>query len=230
MTVTVTNSGARDGDEVVQLYARAVDPRVPRPHRALVAHERRRLAAGQSGTFRFRVPRGELGHWDVAHGRWTVDPGTYVIEAGASSADIRLGKEITVDGPAPRPRPVLEVGLRAADFDSAHSVSLVDLSRVSGDAVAAHEDVAGQLLYRGCDFGPAPGPGDVLVETAGGGGTVELHLPDGTTVAAVSVPATGGPYTYTATGGALAARPTGVHDLHVTLRGALRLARLGFCG
>ena len=188
-----------------------------------------------------RLPVQEaLGFWDVAHGRWTVDPGTYEIHAGASSADIRRTASLTVDGPPPAPRPALERGLAAADFDSADGVSLVDLTKVRGDAVAAGADVIGRLLFRACDFGA--GARTVTVEAAraehpsgGGAGaagaaTVELHLSDGTTLASVAIPPTGDPYRYTTVGADLPTPPSGVHDLHITLRGGLRLARLGFSG
>ncbi|MFK4272288.1 glycoside hydrolase family 3 C-terminal domain-containing protein [Streptomyces milbemycinicus] len=231
----VTNAGPCDGDEVVQIYVSAPKARVPRPHRRLVAHRRVPLRQGETARLFFTVPVDEaLGFWDVAHGRWTVDPGTYEIHAGASSADIRCTATIAVDGPPPAPRPVLERGLAAADFDSADGIRLVDLTKVRGDAVACADDTIGRLLFRACDFGA--GARTVTVEAAraedveGDGAVVELHLSDGTTLASVAIPPTGDPYRYTTVGATLPTPPSGVHDLHITLRGALRLARLGFSG
>ncbi|MFI0735599.1 glycoside hydrolase family 3 C-terminal domain-containing protein [Streptomyces sp. NPDC021225] len=229
----ITNVGPCDGDEVVQIYLGAPGARVPRPHRRLIAHRRVHLRQGETARLFFTVPAEEaLGFWDVAHGRWAVDPGTYEIHAGASSADIRRTATITVDGPPPAPRPVLERGLTAADFDSADGITLVDLTKVRGDAVACGDDTVGRLLFRGCDFGA--GARTVTVEAAHaettGAAAVELHLSDDTTLATVAIPPTGGPYRYTTVGAALPTPPSGVHDLHITLRGALRLARLGFSG
>lgn len=260
----VTNAGPCDGDEVVQIYVSAPGARVPRPHRRLIAHRRVPLRQGETARLFLTVPAEEaLGFWDVAHGRWAVDPGTYEIHAGASSADIRRTTSVTVDGPPPAPRPVLERGLAAADFDSADGVRLVDLTKVRGDAVASGDDAIGRLLFRACDFGA--GARTVTVEAAraenakntegtegtegtenlepvetvddtgagadpAGAAVVELHLSDGTTLATVAIPPTGGPYRYTTVGAALPTPPSGVHDLHITLRGALRLARLGFSG
>ncbi|KAK1182497.1 glycoside hydrolase family 3 C-terminal domain-containing protein [Streptomyces sp. NBS 14/10] len=235
----VTNVGPYDGDEVAQIYVSAPGARVPRPHRRLIAHRRVPLRQGETARLFFTVPADEaLGFWDVAHGRWTVDPGTYEIHAGASSTDIRRTATIAVDGPPPAPRPVLERGLAAADFDSADGIRLVDLTKVRGDAVAGTDDTIGRLLFRACDFGA--GARTVTVEAAraqdpeGTGAAdaaaVELHLSDGTTLASVAIPPTGDPYRYTTVGATLPTPPSGVHDLHITLRGALRLARLGFSG
>jgi beta-glucosidase len=38
-------------------------------------------------------------HWDVATGRWTVEPGTFQLRAGRSSALLRLATEIRISGP-----------------------------------------------------------------------------------------------------------------------------------
>ncbi|MER8154701.1 glycoside hydrolase family 3 C-terminal domain-containing protein [Streptomyces sp. NPDC094472] len=231
----VTNSGPYDGDEVVQIYASAPGSRVPLPHRRLIAHRRVRLRRGERVRLFFTVPvEDALGFWDVAHGRWTVDPGTYEIHAGASSADLRATATVTVEGPPPAPRPVLRRGLEAADYDAADGIVLVDRTKVRGDAVACRDDAVGRLLFRACDFGA--GATSMTVETARDAAaaeddaTVEVHLTDGTTLATVAVPPTGGRYAYTTVRAALATPPTGVQDLHITLRGGLRLARLGFSG
>lgn len=231
----VTNSGPYDGDEVVQIYASAPGPRVPLPHRRLIAHRRVRLRRGERVRLFFAVPvEDALGFWDVAHGRWTVDPGTYEIHAGASSADLRATATVTVEGPPPAPRPVLRRGLEAADSDAADGIVLVDRTKVRGDAVACRDAAVGRLLFRACDFGA--GATSMTVEAArdaaaaGDDATVEVHLPDGTTLATAAVPPTGGRCAYTTVRAALPMPPTGVQDLHITLLGGLRLTRLGFSG
>ncbi|MBL1113235.1 glycoside hydrolase family 3 C-terminal domain-containing protein [Streptomyces sp. 110] len=265
----VTNSGPCDGEEVVQIYASAPGSRVPLPHRRLIAHRRVRLRRGERARLFFTVPvEDALGFWDVAHGRWTVDPGTYEIHAGASSADLRATATVTVEGPPPAPRPVLRRGLEAADYDAADGIVLVDRAKVRGDAVACRDGAVGRLLFRGCDFGAGAmsmtveaaydsaeaGDGVTVGGTVAGDGTtvdgtvagdgarvggtvagdgamVEAHLADGTTLVTAAVPPTGGRYVYTTVRAALPTPPTGVQDLHITLRGGgLRLARLGFSG
>ncbi len=233
----VTNSGPYDGDEVVQLYASAPASRVPLPHHRLIAHRRVRLRRGERVRLFFTVPvEDALGFWDVAHGRWTVDPGTYEIHAGASSADLRTTATVTVEGPPPAPRPVLRRGPEAADYDAADGIVMVDRAKVRGDAVACRDGAVGRLLFRACDFGAGAtsmtveAAHDAAGSAAGDDARVEVHLADGTTLATVAVPPTGGRYTYTTVRAALRTPPTGVQDLHITLRGNLRLARLGFSG
>ncbi|WP_419999455.1 glycoside hydrolase family 3 C-terminal domain-containing protein [Streptomyces boninensis] len=224
VTVAVTNTGDRDVDEVVQIYGAAIDPRVPRPHRALLAFERRRIGAGERAEFRFRRPLAELGHYDVGHGRWTVDPGPYEIQAGASSADVRLRVPLDVGGPEPRPRPVRGRSLRAADYDEQRGTVLVDRSRAAGDAVAPAGDRAGDVLFRDCDFGGDGVRGLEITAAATGPGAVSLRA--GGAEVTVPVAATGGPYDYVRTAAALAVN--GVHDLRMRIAGPVRIAELSF--
>ncbi|HZG02265.1 MAG TPA: glycoside hydrolase family 3 C-terminal domain-containing protein [Streptomyces sp.] len=239
---TVTNTGPVEGDEVVQLYVRALDvagPALPRPRRALAAHRRIRLAPGAARRVEFAVPLSEaLGLWDVAHGRWTVTPGAYGVEVGSSSADIRRSAVVRVAGEPPAPRPVGSV--RAADYDEQRGTELVDLDRERGDAVAPAGPGPAELLFRDCDFGTGATAGaaaaTVTVEAAReepGEATVVLRLDggrDGLPLASLTVPATGDRYAYTTVRAALPDPPSGVHDLRVTLHGPVRLARLGFGG
>ncbi|WTJ91288.1 glycoside hydrolase family 3 C-terminal domain-containing protein [Streptomyces sp. NBC_01537] len=220
---TVANTGPRESDEVVQLYTRALDPRLPGPVRRLAAYERAHFAAGEIRVFSFTLPLDALGLWDVAHSAWHVDPGTYELLAGDAVASFEVA------GEPPAPRPVLVRGLEAADFDEQRGAVLVDRTKVRGDAVASAAEEA-HLLFRACDFGTA-GPASLVLDAARaepGEAVVELRLGDGTPLGTATVPSTGDPYAYTAVRVEPAAPPTGVHDLHITLRGALRLARVSF--
>lgn len=55
-------------------------------------------------------------------------------------------------------------------------------------------------------------------------------LADGRVLARLDIPATTGPYDYTTVTGPMTTHVTGVHDLHIRLRGRVRLARVGFSG
>ncbi|WP_030314049.1 glycoside hydrolase family 3 protein [Streptomyces flavochromogenes] len=241
ISCTVANSGAVAADEVVQVYGRAVAPSVPRPHRELLAHERVHLAPGAAASLSFAVPLTALGHWDVAHGRWTVEPGPYEIHAGASVGDIRRTVRVEVAGEAPGPRPVLGDGLAAVDYDEQSGTVIVDRTKAAGEAVTsadpcteAEADTVGMLVYHSCDFGD--GVTEVTVTVAGEtGGKVVLGTAHGTGpdrvagvsgIARIEVPATGGPYVYRTVRAPLVARE--VADLRVELRGDLRLAHIGF--
>jgi beta-glucosidase len=90
-SVSVKNTGSRAGDEVVQLYARAVAPKVPMPLKQLRGFDRVSLKPGEARRVAFRlVPAADLSHYDVARQDFLVEPGEYEIQIGASSRDIRL--------------------------------------------------------------------------------------------------------------------------------------------
>ncbi|MFE5260106.1 glycoside hydrolase family 3 C-terminal domain-containing protein [Streptomyces coelicoflavus] len=226
VSFTVANTGEVTADEVAQLYVRAAEPSVPRPRRELLAHRRFTLAPSASTRVSFEVPLSALAFWDVAHGRWRLEPGPYDLLVGASSEDVRLSATVAVDGEPAAPRPVGERGLEAADFDEQSGAEIVDRTKVTGDAVTPAAGGAAELLYRACDFGT--GVTRVTVSVAGGG-TVEAALDGGPWTTALSPAApTAGPYDYVELDGSLTAE--GVHDLRIRLRGSLRLARVGFSG
>ncbi len=226
VSFTVTNTGDVTADEVAQLYTRAVDPVVPRPRRELLAHERVTLAPGAQAELTFEVPLRAFAFWDVAQGRLRREPGPYELLAGASSEDVRLRTTVLLDGEPSAPRPVRERGLDAAGFDDQSGVEIVDRTKTSGDAVTAAEGRTGELVYRGCDFGS--GVTEVRA-TVCGEGVVEFSLDGGPVLATLTSGASdSGPYAYTTLGAGVVAE--GVHDVHLRLRGPLRLAHVGFSG
>ena len=98
VTCTVRNVGAVAGDEVVQLYVRDEVASVARPDRLLVGFARVPLAAGQQRIVRFTVHPSRLAFYDEAM-RFVCEPGDFRIMIGASSADIRLERVVTLRGP-----------------------------------------------------------------------------------------------------------------------------------
>ncbi|MBK3573708.1 glycoside hydrolase family 3 C-terminal domain-containing protein [Streptomyces sp. MBT65] len=223
---TVANTGDVTADEVAQVYTRAVDPSVPRPRRELAAHRRVTLAPGETADLSFELPLSTFEFWDVARGGRRLEPGPYDLLVGASSEDIRVRTTVTLAGEPAAPRPVLRQGLAAADFDEQSGGEIVDRTKVTGDAVTPAGGGTAELVYRHCDFGA--GVTEVTVEVAGEG-VVELSLDGGPALAELALPApTSGPYDYTTLGAGIVAE--GVHDVHLRLRGALRLAHVGFSG
>ncbi|MFE9451062.1 glycoside hydrolase family 3 C-terminal domain-containing protein [Streptomyces sp. NPDC006739] len=225
VSFTVTNTGDVTADEVAQLYARAVDPSVVRPRRELLAHRRVTLAPGERAELGFEVPLSAFEFWDVAQGRWLLEEGPYELLAGASSEDVRLRTTVHLDGGAPTPRAVLRHGLAAADFDEQSGIAIVDRTKEAGDAVTPVHGESGELVYRGCDFGA--GVTEVSARLAGGG-EVELSLDGGPALAVLTLASGSGPYAYSTLGAGIVAE--GVHDVHLRLRGPLRLAHVGFSG
>ncbi|MEU4130004.1 glycoside hydrolase family 3 N-terminal domain-containing protein [Streptomyces wuyuanensis] len=86
VAVTVTNTGDRAGDEVVQLYVHDVAASIAQPVRRLRGFERVTLGPGGSRTVRFRLGAEDLGFWtnDPA-GTFAVEPGRIDVYAGTSS-------------------------------------------------------------------------------------------------------------------------------------------------
>jgi beta-glucosidase len=96
--VDVTNSGARAGDEVVQLYVRYPQSAVSRPRRDLRGFQRITLGPGETRSVTFSLAARALRFWNPEAHRWAVENGPVVVEIGASSADIRLERTVTVAG------------------------------------------------------------------------------------------------------------------------------------
>lgn len=85
VSVDITNTGTRDGDEVAQLYIRDDISSVTRPVLELKGFERLHLRAGETRTVSFRVTPAELSMLNVDMRR-VVEPGTFTLRIGPSSA------------------------------------------------------------------------------------------------------------------------------------------------
>ncbi|SIQ16681.1 beta-glucosidase [Cellulosimicrobium aquatile] len=103
LTVHVTNTGPRDGREVVQVYVEP--PVVPasapvaerdRPVRWLGGFAVVDVAAGASADVTVTVPRRQLEVWDADGGRWHLPAGTYRLRVGRSVHDLRLDTAVRV--------------------------------------------------------------------------------------------------------------------------------------
>ncbi|QDQ14863.1 beta-glucosidase BglX [Streptomyces spectabilis] len=86
VSVTVANTGAREGDEVVQLYVHDLAASVAQPVRRLRGFRRVTLAAGASRTVRFRLGADDLGFWtNDPRGEFLVEEGAFDVYVGNSS-------------------------------------------------------------------------------------------------------------------------------------------------
>lgn len=84
VTVDITNTGEREGDEVAQLYIHEDVTTVETPARSLKGFSRIRLKPHETSTATFRVPQDQLAIWNEEH-KWVVEPGGFTIWAGGSS-------------------------------------------------------------------------------------------------------------------------------------------------
>ena len=87
---TITNTGQRSGDEVVQLYVHDEYSSVVRPLKELKAFQRTSLGPGQTRTIEIELAREAFAFYDVGGRTWRVEPGRFEIMVGSSSEDIRL--------------------------------------------------------------------------------------------------------------------------------------------
>ena len=93
---TVTNTGSRTGDEVVQLYLQDKISSVVAYDSVLRGFERITLEPGQSRTVRFELGPEQMVLLDKDM-HWVVEPGEFEVRVGSSSEDIRLKGTLTVE-------------------------------------------------------------------------------------------------------------------------------------
>jgi len=88
-TVTVKNTGDREGQEVVQLYISDKKSSLPRPVKELKGFRKVKLAPGEEQKVSFTVAKDALSFFDDAKHEWVAEPGKFEAVIAASAADIR---------------------------------------------------------------------------------------------------------------------------------------------
>ena len=96
VSVDVANTGARAGDEVVQLYVQHTGRAVTRPLEDLRGYARVHLAPGEKRTVTLPLAVSSLAYWNESKHGWELEPETVRLLVGASSADIRARTTIDV--------------------------------------------------------------------------------------------------------------------------------------
>jgi beta-glucosidase len=96
--VAVTNTGDRDGREVVQVYVSLPGSAVQRSPRELKAFANVPIAAGKTAEVVLSIDRADLAYWETRLGRWVVEGGEYHCAVGASSRDLRSTAVVKVPG------------------------------------------------------------------------------------------------------------------------------------
>jgi beta-glucosidase len=95
--VTVTNTGDREGEEVVQLYMSDLVASLARPEASLIGFTRLCLGPGEAARVTFDVHPSRLAFYDEAM-RFVVEPGLFRFAVGASSSDIRQESVVNITG------------------------------------------------------------------------------------------------------------------------------------
>ncbi len=96
VSLKVKNSGSRAGAEVVQIYVNDAHAKIDRPAHELKAFGRVELKPGESKTIKLQLDRSAFEYWSPQTKQWTLDPGTFEIQIGASSRDIRLKAPVEI--------------------------------------------------------------------------------------------------------------------------------------
>jgi beta-glucosidase len=97
----LTNSGARTGDEVTQLYVKYLNSKVEMPLKALKGFKRITLKPGETKKMDFTLRAKDLAYWKEKsggpfEGSWEVEPGKIQVLIGSSSADSRLQGDVEI--------------------------------------------------------------------------------------------------------------------------------------
>ncbi|MFE3542769.1 glycoside hydrolase family 3 C-terminal domain-containing protein [Nocardia sp. NPDC059177] len=171
--VDITNSGARAGREVVQVYTGRPGSAVSRPIRELAAIAvTGDLEPGASEHVSISVDRDQLAYWETRTDQWVVEGGTYRVWVGASSRDLRVDGEIELTGDDVRVPITASSTLGEVLTDPAAAAALAEVFGAgapdSGAALGVNimKMIASVPLNRLANFGVAPEKIDTLLDPA----------------------------------------------------------------
>lgn len=97
VSLQVTNTGNRAGQEIVQLYVRDVDSSVIRPDKELKGFGKVELQPGETKTVDFELDKSAFAYYNTALSDWHAESGEYRILIGKSSRDIVLEAAVEVE-------------------------------------------------------------------------------------------------------------------------------------
>ena len=97
VSVNVKNTGARAGEEVIQLYVKHLKSALEHPIQELRGFQRIAFQPGEQKTVEIPLTAKSLAYWDEDKHAWTVENGTIEIRVGGSSADERLKTTVTIE-------------------------------------------------------------------------------------------------------------------------------------
>ena len=96
VSVDVTNTGSREGKEIVQLYIGDEESALERPVKELKGFHKVTLAPGETKTVTFEIEKDMLKYYDPAQSGWILENGKFTAYVGAASDDIRTTIEFTI--------------------------------------------------------------------------------------------------------------------------------------
>ncbi len=199
-----------DGEEIAQVYFRAVNPRVKRPLKQLCAFRRLRLAAGESKRLSFDIKDRELRFYDVTRDRFCVESGRYEFMAGASCEDIRLRGFMDIRGER-IPSRDLGVTTKAINYDDKVRTKMMFAKYLCRNYMSG-----GELIFRNVKF-RAEKSIELRYSTGGRGGRIRVYCGD-ELICEEMIPGTASANDFVYATVKLKSR-RGVHDLRLALDG-----------
>jgi Beta-glucosidase-related glycosidases len=103
VSLTVKNTGASFGQEVVQLYIGAPESKVRRPEKELKGFIKVSLQPGESKTVSFELNKRSFAYYEPRIHGWYAETGAYIVSVGSSSRDIRQTAKVQVEASRPLP-------------------------------------------------------------------------------------------------------------------------------
>jgi beta-glucosidase len=128
VSLEVTNTGTRHGQEVVQVYVHDVQSTVFKPTHELRGFTKVSLKPGETTRVQFTLDERAFAHYDPHAKEWLIESGEFELQIGSSSRDIRLNEIIKVHGDVKTPisamdappayhRPLFPPSFDAVDFE-----------------------------------------------------------------------------------------------------------------
>ena len=96
VSCTIKNTGNYKADEVVQVYVQDDKSEIDRPLKELKGFARISLKQGEQQSVKILLSSSAFSYFSPKTKKWTLEPGTFTIHIGSSSADIRLKKSLTI--------------------------------------------------------------------------------------------------------------------------------------
>ena len=98
VTLAVTNTGALEGNEVIQIYVASPRENVHRPIRELKGFNKVNLKPNETKTVTVIINKEELKFWDIKQNRFVLEDGSYLVQVGKNSNEIVLEEKVTIEG------------------------------------------------------------------------------------------------------------------------------------
>jgi len=102
-TVNVTNTGTREGDEVIQLYVTHPNSSLPMPVKQLKAFKRVNFSAGETKDITFEITPEDLYVFDETLDKYVLLTGQYQFKVGGASNNLPLSNIVTINAASPKP-------------------------------------------------------------------------------------------------------------------------------